>query len=71
MKWWGIGSLITVALLLGLVPLLGTHKELLAVAKSLGVPESEIRLGAEATETAVMTTAMSDYRIVWRRDIIL
>jgi CHAT domain-containing protein/Tfp pilus assembly protein PilF len=48
-----------------LPPLPGTAVELKAVAEALGVPKSDIKLGADATERAVKTTHLTDYRIVY------
>jgi CHAT domain-containing protein len=42
-----------------------TADELRAVAKSLGAPQSELRLGAAATETAVKQAKLDQYRIVY------
>jgi CHAT domain-containing protein len=41
----------------GLEPLPHTREELMAMAQALGAPPSSLRLGAEATETAVKTEA--------------
>ena len=49
----------------GLVQLPGTRDELTAVARSLGVPENAISLGNRATEKAVKSAALKDYRIVY------
>ncbi|MEC9368001.1 MAG: CHAT domain-containing protein, partial [Pseudomonadota bacterium] len=49
----------------GLPPLPGTRKELLEVARSLGVPESDIRLGKGASEAAVKREPLDRYRIVY------
>ena len=49
----------------GLPPLPETARELTAVAKRLGVPESDIHLGAEATEAAVKRADLSSYRVVY------
>jgi CHAT domain-containing protein len=35
------------------------------VAKNVGAPESDIHLGADATETAVKSTDLSPYRVVY------
>lgn len=48
-----------------LPPLPGTAVELKAVAAALGIPNSDIKLGAEATEQAVKTAHLADYRIVY------
>jgi CHAT domain-containing protein len=50
---------------MGLAPLPETAGELRAVAKRLGAPETELKLGSSATETAVKTTDLRDYRIVY------
>jgi CHAT domain-containing protein len=42
-----------------------TADELRTVARSLGVPASEIHLGAEATETKVKSLPLDGYRIVY------
>jgi len=49
----------------GLTQLPETANELRAVAKLLGVPESEIHLGEAATETAVKQAHLDDYRIIY------
>jgi CHAT domain-containing protein len=49
----------------GLPPLPATADELKAVAKSLGVPESEIHLGRAASEAAVKSAPLNRYRIVY------
>jgi CHAT domain-containing protein len=49
----------------GLPPLPETARELKAVAKRLGAPESDIHLGAEATEAAVKRADLSPYRVVY------
>ena len=48
-----------------LPPLPDTADELNIVARGLGVPSSEIRLGAEANEAAVKRAPLGDYRIVY------
>lgn len=53
------------ALSRGLVPLPGTATELKAVAAELGIPETDIKLGKAASETAVKLTNLADYRIVY------
>lgn len=53
------------ALRRGLKPLPETVDELRAVARSLSAPESELKLGAAASETAVKSTDLSAYRIVY------
>lgn len=45
------------ALRIGLAPLPGTRTELNAMAAALGAPSSALRLGADATETAVKASA--------------
>jgi tetratricopeptide (TPR) repeat protein len=42
-----------------------TADELNAVAKDLGVPKSDIHLGADASETMVKRTPLADYRVVY------
>jgi CHAT domain-containing protein len=42
-----------------------TANELNAVAKDLGVPKSDIHLGADASETMVKRAPLADYRIVY------
>jgi CHAT domain-containing protein/Tfp pilus assembly protein PilF len=42
-----------------------TADELNAVAKDLGVPKSDIHLGADASETTVKRTPLGDYRVVY------
>jgi CHAT domain-containing protein/Tfp pilus assembly protein PilF len=42
-----------------------TADELNAVAKDLGVPRSDIHLGADASETTVKRTPLADYRVVY------
>jgi CHAT domain-containing protein/Tfp pilus assembly protein PilF len=42
-----------------------TADELNAVAKDLGVPKSDIHLGADASETTVKRAPLADYRIVY------
>jgi CHAT domain-containing protein len=42
-----------------------TADELTAVAKDLGVPMSDIHVGADASETTVKRLALTDYRIVY------
>ena len=49
----------------GLPPLPETADELNAVAKQLGVPDSEIHLGATASEAAVKQAPLDQYRIVY------
>lgn len=53
------------ALRRGLPQLPGTARELKAVAKSLGVLQSEIRLGRRASEAEVKAAPLQDYRIVY------
>jgi len=53
------------ALIAALPPLPGTAIELKAVAKSLGVPDSDVRLGKAASETAVKELKLDQYRIVY------
>ncbi|MGH6825144.1 tetratricopeptide repeat protein [Methyloceanibacter sp.] len=53
------------ALKKGLVPLPETADELRAVAKDLGVPESELHFGKAASEAAVKKAQLSGYRIVY------
>jgi CHAT domain-containing protein len=48
-----------------LPPLPDTADELKSVATKLGVPESDIHLGRDASETTVKRTALSDFRIVY------
>ena len=48
-----------------LPPLPETADELKAVARDFGVPDSEIMLGAKATETAVKHADLKAYRIVY------
>jgi CHAT domain-containing protein len=48
-----------------LPPLPETADELRAVAKSLGAPAEELRLGAAATETAVKQAKLDQYRIIY------
>jgi CHAT domain-containing protein len=50
---------------MGLAPLPETAGELRAVAKRLGAPETDLKLGPSATETAVKTADLRDYRIVY------
>ena len=61
-------SLAEIAGIRGRLPLPETTDELCAVALSLGVPESEIKLGARATETEVKALSadgrLADYRVV-------
>ena len=52
------------ALRQGLVPLPDTADELRAVARELGAPESDVRLGAAATVTSVQAAALERYRVV-------
>ena len=47
-----------------LAPLPDTADELYAVARTLGVPLTEVRLGNEATEHAVKAARLEDYRIL-------
>lgn len=42
-----------------------TAEELKAVARTLGVPDSDIHLGSEASEPIVKKTKLDDYRIVY------
>ena len=49
----------------GLAPLPTTAVELKAVAAALGAAASDIKLGADATEPAVKSASLSDYRIVY------
>lgn len=49
----------------GLSQLPGTRKELKAVAKSLGVPRSAIKLGKAASEAAVKNEKLDQYRVVY------
>lgn len=42
-----------------------TADELLAVAKNLGVPSSDIHLGSAATETRIRTVKLDDYSIIY------
>lgn len=49
----------------GLSQLPGTRKELKAVAKSLGVPRSAIKLGKAASEAAVKKEKLDQYRVVY------
>jgi CHAT domain-containing protein/Tfp pilus assembly protein PilF len=49
----------------GLVPLPNTARELKAVAGALGVSTSEIKLGADATEPAVKSSSLQNYKIVY------
>jgi CHAT domain-containing protein len=64
----GRAGLVDVADLKGLLPLPETADELCAVARSLGAPEGEVRLGARATETELKALSASgrlaDYRVV-------
>jgi CHAT domain-containing protein len=53
------------ALRTGLSPLPTTADELNAVAAALGVPKSEIKLREQATEHAVKSASLADYRIVY------
>jgi CHAT domain-containing protein len=53
------------ALSQGLAPLPETATELKAVAAKLGVPESEIHLGTNASEPAVRKAKLDGYRIVY------
>jgi CHAT domain-containing protein/Tfp pilus assembly protein PilF len=48
-----------------LSPLPDTADELNAVAKDLGVPKSDIHLGADASESTVKRTVLADYRVVY------
>ncbi|MGH6923042.1 MAG: CHAT domain-containing protein, partial [Propylenella sp.] len=48
-----------------LPPLPATAEELKAVAKTLGVPESEIHLGKSATEATVKKARLDQYRVVY------
>lgn len=50
---------------LALTQLPDTADELRAIAKRLGVPDSDIHLGRDASETAVKRLALADYRIVY------
>src|SRR5262249_42365199 len=50
---------------MGLAPLPETADELRAVARRLGVPETELKLGPLATETVVKTADLRNYRIVY------
>jgi CHAT domain-containing protein/tetratricopeptide (TPR) repeat protein len=45
-------------------PLPDTADEVRAVARTLGVPPSQVKLGPEATERAVKIARLSDYRIL-------
>ena len=47
-----------------LVPLPDTADELRAVARALGAPQAQVKLGQEATERAVKIARLSDYRIL-------
>ena len=47
-----------------LPPLPDTADELRAVARALGVPPTQVKLAQEATERAVKTARLSDYRIL-------
>jgi tetratricopeptide (TPR) repeat protein/CHAT domain-containing protein len=62
------GGLAAIADIRRQLPLPETRDELCAVVLSLGVPESEIRLGAKATETEVKALSadgrLADYRVV-------
>jgi CHAT domain-containing protein/Tfp pilus assembly protein PilF len=49
----------------GLAPLPNTARELRSVAAALGAPTSEIKLGADATEPAVKSSPLRNYRIVY------
>ena len=49
----------------GLPQLPGTRTEVEAIAKSLGVGNDDIKLGLDATETAVKQSKLDDYRIVY------
>jgi len=49
----------------GLAPLPETAHELKAVAKTLGAQPSEAHLGRDATEAAIKSADLSDYRIVY------
>ena len=49
----------------GLPPLPGTRIEVETIAKSLGVGAGDIKLGLDATETAVKQSKLDDYRIVY------
>ena len=53
------------ALRSGLSPLPDTADELRAVARNLGVPDSDIHLGEAASETTVKHVPLGDYRIVY------
>jgi CHAT domain-containing protein len=48
-----------------LAPLPETADELKAIAKRLNAPDSDISLGSSATETAVKSAVLADYRIVY------
>lgn len=48
-----------------LPPLPDTANELIAVAKSLDAPRSDVHLGADASETTVKRLPLSDYRILY------
>jgi len=48
-----------------LQPLPGTRTEIQSIAKALMADESDIKLGADASETAVKRAKLDDYRIVY------
>jgi len=48
----------------GLSPLPDTADELKQIAKTLGVPDSEIKLQGQATETRIKSSALDQYRII-------
>ena len=48
-----------------LPPLPGTRTEVETIAKSLNVGEGDIKLGPEATETAVKQSKLDDYHVVY------
>ncbi|MFB9264133.1 tetratricopeptide repeat protein [Bradyrhizobium erythrophlei] len=52
------------ALRKGLAPLPETAGELLAVARQLGAPESDVHLGADATVTNVRRAPLDQYRVI-------
>jgi CHAT domain-containing protein/Tfp pilus assembly protein PilF len=59
-----VGETDTERLSRALAPLPDTADELRAVAKIIGAPLTDIRLGKEATERAVRAVRLSDYRIL-------
>jgi CHAT domain-containing protein len=64
-QFWRGGQVDFAELSRRLPPLPDTRDELASVARSLGVPESDIHLGADASEATVKGAPLEDYRIVY------